>query len=112
MSASEHLSGQQFYLRAGALPPTGRSRNYATGETERGVSVYETDDHGWPKTPTEGEWSHDDLHYRLNHSDETPWHVIQGRVAGRGGEGEPVLRDAKVVGHWNPALRIVHDRRR
>lgn len=106
MSAAEHLNPQQFYLRSGDLPRGGRSRNYATGELEHGVSVYDMTDHNAPKTPPEGEWADDDLRDRLK-SDE-PWHVVTGKEAGVGGDGEPVIRDPKIVGRWHPSMRVVH----
>jgi hypothetical protein len=106
VSASDHL-GQQFYLRAGAPPASGRSRSNATGKEERGVSVYESDDHGFPKTPDEGEWASEDKHARLRDTG-TPWFVVQGKKVGTGEDGEPLLHSPVVVGRWNPALRVVH----
>jgi hypothetical protein len=89
------------YLRVGTWNPDRPiSKNYATGSQEAGLSVYELDRTGKPITPSEGEWAEDDMQDRLASSD--PKFLVQGMVVGRGGDGEPVLDDVRVVGMWHP----------
>lgn len=89
------------YLRVGTWNPDRPiSKNYATGSQEAGLSVYELDRTGKPIVPSEGEWAEDDMQDRLASSD--PKFLVQGMVVGRGGDGEPVLDDVRVVGTWHP----------
>ena len=46
--------------------------------------------------PPDGEWAHDDLHARVHGED--PVYVVRGEYAGEGGDGEPILQHASVVG--------------
>lgn len=88
------------YLRVGAWnPQSPRSRNYARGEIEAGLSVYELDANGKPIVPAEGEWAGDDLADRMR-GDE-PKFIVQGEVVGEGHDGEPLLSDPKVVGMYD-----------
>lgn len=87
-----------IYLRIGRWDDSERSRNFATGEFEAGVSVYDLDPAGAPIDPGEGEWSADDLRDRLAGDD--PKFLVTGDVVGEGGDGEPLLRNVRVIGHW------------
>ncbi|MDW9481848.1 hypothetical protein GOB57_24680 [Sinorhizobium meliloti] len=64
------------YLRIGDWHPSKVSRNYSTGETEAGVSVYELAPDGSIVVPPEGEWSEEDLLGRLRL--DLPRYVVQG----------------------------------
>jgi 8-oxo-dGTP pyrophosphatase MutT (NUDIX family) len=88
---------QPVYLRVGTWnPATERSGNYAAGKMEKGVSVYALGPHGDPVVPPEGEWAADDLRDRMR-GDE-PKFLVQGKLVGRGNDGEPLLRKVRVVG--------------
>jgi hypothetical protein len=86
------------YLRIGDWHPSEISRNYSTGDTEAGVSVYELAPDGSIVVPSEGEWSAVDLTSRLKI--DQPRHLVQGDWVGCGGEGEPVLQDLVLIGRW------------
>lgn len=82
------------YLRIGAWHPSEQSRNYATGDIEAGVSVYDLDGQGRPIAP-DGEWAEDDLRDRLA-SDEPKW-LVEGDLVGEGHDGEPLLQNIRIV---------------
>jgi len=85
------------YLRIGAWNPKNpRSSNYATGDVEAGLSVYELDKNGKPVAPEESDWAADDLADRLKGSE--PKFLVQGMLVGQGHDGEPLLGDPVVVG--------------
>ena len=87
------------YLRVGDWnPECPRSRNFATGDIEYGLSVYELME-GMPVIPPDGEWAEDDLRTRLQ--SDAPKYLVQGEIAGWGGDGEPVLSDVRIVGLWS-----------
>ncbi|MCV9963688.1 hypothetical protein OIU34_17445 [Pararhizobium sp. BT-229] len=86
------------YLRIGDWHPSEVSRNYSTGDTEAGVSVYELAADGSIAVPTEGEWSAMDLSDRLKL--DLPRHLVQGDWVGCGGEGEPLLQRLVQIGLW------------
>jgi hypothetical protein len=81
-----------LYIRFGALPTQGRSRNHATGSSEAGVSAYDAaiDYRGG---------------YRLADSPATfdphllgrSAYVITGRRVGTGSDGESVVVDAEII---------------
>ncbi len=94
-------AAQPVFLRVGGWNPADpRSRNYAVGDIEMGLSVYELDADGQPVTPPDGEWSEDDLRDRLR--SDAPKFLVQGTVIAWGGEGEPLLEKARVVGGFAP----------
>lgn len=97
----ERDPGAPVYLRVGAWDPARpRSRNHALGRPEPGLSVYALDGEGMPVVPEEGEWAEEDLHERLRSAE--PKFLVQGRVVGRGHDGEPLLGRVFVVGAWEP----------
>jgi hypothetical protein len=98
----ESASDDPVYLRIGdwdRTTDTPRSRNYALGETEAGLSVYDLDADGQPIVPAEGEWAEHDLRDRLRSND--PKYLVRGRLVGQGHDGEPLLSHVQVVGPWN-----------
>lgn len=99
MSSSDQTYDPErpVYLRIGDWHPSEVSRNYSTGDTEAGVSVYELARDGSIVVP-EGEWSAVDLSERLKL--DLPRHLVQGEWVGCGGEGEPLLQRLVQVGHW------------
>jgi hypothetical protein len=92
------------YLRIGDWHPSETSRNYATGDTEAGVSVYDIWIDGSIIVPPEGERSETDLARRLALGE--PRHLVQGDWVGCGGEGEPVLKNIVRIGEWPRDLPI------
>lgn len=87
------------YLRLGPWPEDERSRCWATGTIEEGVSVYALDPQGQPVAPS-GEWAEVDLHERLA-LDEPKW-LVTGDLVGTGHDGEPLLRNLTIVRRWQP----------
>jgi hypothetical protein len=98
MSDQTYDPERPVYLRIGDWHPSGISRNYSTGDTEAGVSVYDLAPDGSIVVPSEGEWSHEDLSSRLKL--DQPRHLVQGDWIGCGGEGEPVLKNLTQIGLW------------
>jgi len=89
------------YIRWLDLPPKGRSRNHATGQLEAGVSVYaarfnpatglvEYADGGLP-------WAA--LSYLVTGK---PAYLVTGTPAGAGSDGEPVLRQVRILARLRP----------
>ena len=89
-----------IYLRVGTWNPASPySGNYARGEREAGLSVYDLKD-GQPVIPEESEWAEVDMLERLR-SDQ-PKFLVQGLLVGEGHDGEPLLGNVVVVGLWQP----------
>lgn len=90
------------YLRIG--PWRKQSHNFSTGQPEAGVSVYDLDAKGNPTIneldASDIEFAWLDLRDRMR-SDE-PKYLVTGRIVGMGGDGEPLLDDVRLVGHWTP----------
>lgn len=89
---------QPVCLRIGDWHPSETSRNYSTGDTEAGVSVYDLAPDGSIVVPADGEWSAVDLSSRLKL--DLPRHLVQGDWVRCGGEGEPVLQNLRKIGSW------------
>lgn len=82
------------YVRFGDIPPGENSKNYLTGKTERGVSVYEAimrDNKVNILMPS--------LTYSccvsLSGVLDRPMHILTGKVVGIGSDGEPLLIDIR-----------------
>jgi hypothetical protein len=90
--------GRQYYVRFGELPKSGYSTNFARGTFEGGASVYDAVGRKGRlvlQVPPEGEWADQDLRDRIKQEQEA--YVVEGEYAGEGGDGEPLLRKARVV---------------
>lgn len=86
------------YLRVGLWNPARPySKNYARGEQEAGLSVYDLKD-GVPVVPTESEWAEVDMRERL--ASNQPTFLVQGQIVGEGHDVEPLLGKVIVVGLW------------
>jgi hypothetical protein len=86
------------YLRFKDIPKSGKSRDYASGETLAGVSVYELD---WDFSA--GEWVLDGgaspFQYILNRlRGDVPAYIVTGERVGTGSDGEPLLTGVKIIG--------------
>lgn len=86
------------YVRRGGtpLPPNGRSRNAASGKLEPGVSVYLAQ---W--NPTSGELLPHDFQGRSTgraaERSGLDVYLVQGKMVGRGSDGEPLLGEVRVA---------------
>jgi hypothetical protein len=99
MPTGERDPAAPVYLRIGAWNPANPiSRNYAKGDIESGLSVYDLDNSGQPVVPDEAEWAATDMHERLRSND--PKFLVQGQYCGEGHDGEPLLSKVVVVGMW------------
>lgn len=80
------------YIRFGAIPESGRSINHATREPESGVSCYRLVRIG-------AEWRIDGAigSYMELSSSGLPLYEIAGDEIGTGSDGEPILRNARIV---------------
>lgn len=87
---------ENAYLRFNDLPKGGKSRNYATGELEAGVSCYAL---SWDFV--------NQCYKRVGEGLESamigytfmrvPVYLITGEECGRGSDGEPLLSNAKIL---------------
>jgi hypothetical protein len=84
------------YIRFNRLPRGGKSKNFATGSLENGVSVYEAQ-----YDLVSGEYKICGsglagalIAYTIKNA---PIYFVTGREAGRGSDGEPVLENVKVL---------------
>lgn len=90
-------SGVRVFMRFGELPPDGKSRNHYLQKTESGVSVF----NAWlsggsivPDIQSSGQ-----LHsIQALARRQGPAYLVTGTPVGKGGDNEPVLRDARIVG--------------
>jgi hypothetical protein len=92
------------YVRFGHIPETGYSKNHLTGECENGTSVYEALERGGkyqiilPKIESIGS-----LGMCFNVSQcisllkEKPLFEVEGDHIGVGSDGEPLLKNCRVV---------------
>lgn len=101
MPTATRDASRPVYLRVGTWNPASPySGNYARGEREAGLSVYDLKD-GVPVVPEESEWAEVDMLDRLR-SDQ-PKFLVQGLLVGEGHDGEPLLGNVVVVGLWQPS---------
>lgn len=90
-------ASKEIYIRFGRPPKGGRSLNHATGEYERGVSVYrgeynpETNKIGFAPGSGSGAGV-----IPLILGGKTPY-IISGQEVGFGADGEPLLKNAKIT---------------
>jgi len=84
----------KFFVRFGGLPTNGKSTNYSTGKFEKGVSVISASQNlidGSIELDIYGSapswlWVMD-----------RPLYEVSGKIIGAGSDGEPVLKNAKIV---------------
>lgn len=88
-------AGRDLYIRFGDAPAGGRSRNYATGELERGISVYEARHDLISDTWMTGGAMVGTLVSYL--AQGIPARLVTGTEIGSGSDGEPLLSDLEVV---------------
>jgi hypothetical protein len=89
--AVRYKPGMDVYIRFGRW--SRRSINAATGEPEAGVSVYQA----WVENRVV--YLHPDILCPKLRGQGRMVFPVTGKVVGIGSDGEPVLRDVKVVAH-------------
>lgn len=83
------------FIRFGNLPKGGKSKNYLTGEFERGVSVY---DATWNMVTGAYERSGGLDGAMINYMIKgAPVYLVTGERVGTGSDGEPIIRNASVL---------------
>lgn len=83
------------YVRYGRLPRSGRSRNYADGTLEAGVSVFRGE-----RLASGEARARPGTNYELGSLlslRDRPLYIIAGREIGLGSDGEPLLAGARIV---------------
>lgn len=92
--------GLDVYIRFNDLPKAGKSRNWATGNDEAGISAYEVSydlEHGC--YDIFGSLPGAEISYRISGA---PIYFIRGDRIGTGSDGEPLLTNVSVVAPANP----------
>ena len=87
---------QNAYIRFGHLPKNGKSKNYATGESEAGVSCYSAEwdmINGCYQRGSEG-LDGAALTYLIKGAEI---YLITVKEIGKGSDGEPLIEDAEIV---------------
>jgi hypothetical protein len=89
----------KIFIRYGNLPRRGRSTDYASGKREKGVSVYDATrdlltDSVWPNLlggalPAAA---------IVRGAESAPVYLVSGRKVGIGTDGEPLIKEVKVIG--------------
>lgn len=112
---------EELFIRFGEWHPTERSRNYARGGTEDGVSVYDvawrSKEKRWDvRMPTEADNPHgpEDTFWTLlkkAEAGEDPVFILKGDVVGVGHDGEPLIRNIRVVKKVDPKDLVSSDLR-
>lgn len=93
--------GQQVYIRWNELPRGGKSRNYATGKLEKGVSVYAAqynpllDVYEYADTALAGAA----ITYLIAGAKA---YLVTGKEIGIGTDGEPLLQEVKIIAELEP----------
>lgn len=94
------VPSQKQYIRVGELPPDGKSKircradNSIIGE-EEGVSVFEYIEGRGIVVP-HNQQARDDFLLLMNNIDK-PQYIVMGEEIGVGSDGEPLLRDVKII---------------
>lgn len=94
------VPSQKQYIRVGELPPDGKSKircradNSIIGE-EEGISVFEYIEGRGIVVP-HNQQARDDFLLLMNSIDK-PQYIVIGEEIGVGSDGEPLLRDVKIV---------------
>jgi hypothetical protein len=86
--------GERIFLRFGSIPKGGKSRNFVTGDLEKGVSVYAANWNPAFSTYELADADHAGTAIDLISQGKKP-SFYSGEVVGRGSDGEPVLNNPK-----------------
>lgn len=88
--------GVTGYIRFGNLPKSGKSKNYATGKLEKGVSCYnalwDLEKNAYVRTGNSLEGAA--INYIIKGA---PIYFITGEEVGTGSDGEPLLSNAQIL---------------
>lgn len=94
------VTSQKQYIRVGELPPDGKSKirrradNSIIGE-EEGISVFEYIEGRGIVVP-HNQQARDDFLMLMNSIDK-PQYIVIGEEIGVGSDGEPLLKDVKII---------------
>lgn len=100
---ADAATGRRTFVRFGALPTSGRSYNQMDNRAEAGVSVYAA-------------WITDDVVYldctdtyaTVGYANTHTLHEVEGvELDERGGDDEPLLADARIVGVLTQSVVVV-----
>lgn len=84
-----------IYIRFGELPRGGRSTNWATGETEAGISAYDTTYDGVTGCyKCYGALQGAEINYLMRGANI---YFVTGDVVGTGSDGEPLLANVNII---------------
>ena len=110
-SYKSKFNADLYYIRFGDFPKSGRSKNYATGEIEKGVSAYpakwNVEKNRWEiiETQLEEFAALDSLTYDITQGQGRPVYLVQGQeLLSLGSDGEPMLdiNNVKIVKKLEP----------
>ena len=110
-SYKSKFNADLYYIRFGDFPKSGRSKNYATGEIEKGVSAYpakwNVEKNRWEiiETQLEEFTALDSLTYDITQGQGRPVYLVQGQeLLSLGSDGEPMLdiNNVKIVKKLEP----------
>lgn len=90
--------GEEIYIRYGRIPEGEKSKNYATGEFEKGVSAYIGEYSPESNSFKIGSGSGLDGASQLFEYSGKQAYLITGSKIGVGSDGEPILKNAKQIG--------------
>ena len=102
--AKKWKNGKDVFIRFGDIPKSGFSKDWSSGDKEKGVSVFRgkilPSGEILPLPKTNQEMG------SLLTMNERPLYVIEGDVAGIGADGEPVLINAKKMTPKEAAVKL------
>jgi len=110
-SYKSKFNADLYYIRFGDFPKSGRSKNYATGEIEKGVSAYpakwNVEKNRWEiiETQLEEFAALDSLTYDITQGQGRPVYLVQGQeLLSLGSDGEPMLdiNNVKIIKKLTP----------
>lgn len=102
-----------YYIRFGKIPEDERSKNFITGEKEKGVSAYyayyDVDDDKWvAEYSDENPATYDDIKNRVKESRGDIF-LITGKEVGYGSDDEPLLKNVKVIKKLDPKKDVRYE---
>ena len=84
---------EKFYVRFGDLPKDGKSTNHLTGKKEKGVSVIEAKQNLFTGEIELVPYGSPTFMWVQNR----PMYEVTGEYVGKGSDGEPLLKNAKIL---------------
>ncbi len=90
-----------IYVRFGEIPTNGKSKNYLTGEYEKGVSVYEAVEKEDGSIYILMPELTGNACVSLSGVLDRPAYVVEGDKVGIGSDNEPILRNCRIIRKLN-----------